>query len=262
VVRALFIAAVAVLAAAIAALAALSADRPRGGALVLDVGRWLLARPERRRRLPAPGQHVADHRARHRRPRLAASSTFWLPATRQFMSARAAAFLFLTVTAAPVLLVNGILKEALGARPPRPRHRARRPLALHALVAAGRRHGMPHQLLLRLGRILGRGLARRSRPPRPAPGPAAAARGGGRLYRRRLRPAHRLRRPFPLRHAHRHAPHPVHRRLRLPLVLPAGPGADRGRPRRPPRRHGRAAAPPLRRPRLTARRLASCPQLL
>ena len=34
-----------------------------------------------------------------------------LPASRQFMSARAAAFLFLTVAAAPVLLVNGILKE-------------------------------------------------------------------------------------------------------------------------------------------------------
>ncbi|MGQ3356820.1 MAG: phosphatase PAP2 family protein [Phreatobacter sp.] len=34
-----------------------------------------------------------------------------LPASRQFMSARAAAFLFLTVTAAPVLLVNGVFKE-------------------------------------------------------------------------------------------------------------------------------------------------------
>lgn len=34
-----------------------------------------------------------------------------LPASRQFMSARAAAFLFLTLLAAPVLLVNGILKE-------------------------------------------------------------------------------------------------------------------------------------------------------
>jgi lipid A 4'-phosphatase len=34
-----------------------------------------------------------------------------LPATRQFMSARAALFLFLTVMAAPVILVNGVLKE-------------------------------------------------------------------------------------------------------------------------------------------------------
>jgi len=33
------------------------------------------------------------------------------PATRQFMTARAALFLFLTVTAAPVLLVNGVFKE-------------------------------------------------------------------------------------------------------------------------------------------------------
>jgi len=33
------------------------------------------------------------------------------PATRQFMRARAALFLFLTVMAAPVILVNGILKE-------------------------------------------------------------------------------------------------------------------------------------------------------
>jgi lipid A 4'-phosphatase len=33
------------------------------------------------------------------------------PASRQFMSARAALFLFLTITAAPVLLVNGVLKE-------------------------------------------------------------------------------------------------------------------------------------------------------
>ncbi len=34
-----------------------------------------------------------------------------LPASRQFMAARTAAFLFLTLLAAPVLLVNGILKE-------------------------------------------------------------------------------------------------------------------------------------------------------
>ncbi len=33
------------------------------------------------------------------------------PATRQFMTARAALFLLLTVTAAPVLLVNGVFKE-------------------------------------------------------------------------------------------------------------------------------------------------------
>ncbi len=33
------------------------------------------------------------------------------PASRQFMSARAALFLFLTVAAAPVLVVNGVFKE-------------------------------------------------------------------------------------------------------------------------------------------------------
>jgi membrane-associated phospholipid phosphatase len=110
VVRALFIAAVAVLAAAIAALALF----PH---IDLAVARWFWTQSD--------GFWLGQNGAAAFLRRVSMWPTIalgiaalvsllqhiLLPASRQFMSARAAAFLFLTVAAAPVLLVNGILKE-------------------------------------------------------------------------------------------------------------------------------------------------------
>ena len=173
-VRALFIAAVAVLAAAIAALAVFPQTD-------LAVARWFWT--------SADGFWLGQNGAAAFLRRVSMWPTIALgiaalvsllqhvlaPATRQFMSARAAAFLFLTVAAAPVLLVNGILKE----------HWERaRPVHVTELGGAWRftpwwRPGDGTECRTNCSFVSGEssGAAWRAAPPPPPPPPARLPRG-------------------------------------------------------------------------------------